>query len=609
MSFRFSIGKKIGTGFGVLILFIIVVFGATFLAVNNGIKTFQKNDQTTNELLQVLTPSKEKVSNLRIMVNESKQLAIQWVNDQSRNDVPDKIRLKNLINQNIPNEIESIRKISENWDLPEDKEIFERVCSRIDTLFLFYNEIITLLPDIASYDDLFSSFQARFYVAQDGEVPVYAGKIDQNLLTLQNSLERQEEEALALVKSSSAESKAKFQALEFYWYLGGALIISAILIAVFTTNTIVKPLRSLRHVLLSLSRGIFPKTKIKVRNDEIGDMSSAMISLVEGLQKTTDFAREVGQSNFNYPYQPLSDEDVLGHALLKMRDELAETERTLERKVEERTEEVVRQRDEIERQRLKLEDLYKDVTDSIRYAKRLQYSILPPQEVIRKVCPESFVLFKPKDIVSGDFYWFFQTQNKALVSAVDCTGHGVPGAFMSLVGANGLNAAIKEHAKTTPGEILNELNNFVSDSLNKSSEESAVRDGMDLSFCTIDYKNMELEFAGANNPLYIIRENEFIIIPPDKFAIGSFEPGTEKYTTQKVNIQKGDMLYLFTDGYADQFGGERGKKYLYKNFRETLMKHHQKPMNVQHDILKETIEDWQGSSEQVDDILVIGIRI
>ncbi|MBI3136730.1 MAG: SpoIIE family protein phosphatase [Bacteroidetes bacterium] len=609
MSFRFSIGKKIGTGFGVLILFIIIVFGATFLAVNNGITTFQENDKTTNELIQVLTPSKEKVAHLRLSLNESKQLAIQWVNDQSRNDVPDKLRLKNIITHNIPEIISDIETLAPEWKNEEDRQILNRVIGRIDTLFTIYEEIMALLPDIASYDDLFSSFQARFYVAQDGDVPVLAGKIEQNLLNLHNSLEKQEEDALALVKSSSVESKEKFQALKFYWFLGGALIICAILIAIFTTNSIVKPLQSLRHILISLSKGIFPKTKIKVRNDEIGDMSLAMIGLVDGLHKTTDFAKEVGQSNFSYPYQPLSDEDVLGHALLKMRDELAETERTLERKVEERTEEVVQQRDEIERQRLKLEDLYKDVTDSIRYAKRLQYSILPPQEVIRKVCPESFVLFKPKDIVSGDFYWFYETEGKSLVAAVDCTGHGVPGAFMSLVGANGLNAAVKEHQKTKPGLILNELNKFVSDSLNKGSDDNSVRDGMDLSFCTIDYQKMELEFSGANNPLYIIRNNEFLIVKADKFAIGSFEPGTHNYTTTLVPIQKGDLIYLFTDGYADQFGGDKGKKYLYKHFRDTLLSVHHKPMKDQHDFLKDQIETWQGSYEQVDDILVIGIRI
>lgn len=609
MSFRFTIGKKIGTGFGVLILFIIVVFGATFLAVNNGISTFQENDKTSTKLIDVITPSKEGVTKLRTLVNESKLLAIQWVEIQSRNDVPDKIRLMNLMEQNIPETKKGILTLSEKWTDEEDLSNLNKAIGKIDTLFIYYNDIMMLLPDIASYDDPFNSLSARFIVAQDGDVPVLAGKIDQNLLTIQNSLERKEEDALELVKTSSAISKQNFESLEYYWYLGGGLIIFAILIAIFTTNTIVKPLQSLRSVLLSLGKGIFPETVINVTNDEIGDMSSAMIELVDGLKKTTDFAKEVGQSNFNYPYQPLSDEDVLGHALLKMKDELAETERILEQKVKERTEEVVKQKDEIESQNQRLEELYKDVTDSIRYAKRLQYSILPPAERVKEICPDTFVLFKPKDIVSGDFYWFEKMGKKSYAAAVDCTGHGVPGAFMSLVGANGLNAAVREHHTGKPGLILDELNAFVSESLNKGSEDNDVRDGMDLALIAIDYEKMQLEYSGANNPLYIIRDGEFMITKADKFAIGSFEPGTKQYKNEIVELQKGDQIYLFSDGYADQFGGKKGKKFLYKTFREELLRVHQEDPETQRKELNNTIENWQGDYAQVDDILVIGIRI
>jgi serine phosphatase RsbU (regulator of sigma subunit)/HAMP domain-containing protein len=609
MSFRFSIGKKIGTGFGVLIVFIIVVFGATYLAVSSGISTFKENDKTTTKLIDVLTPSKEEVTKLRILINESKLLAIQWVDHQGRNDTPDKIRLENLMNQNIPRTVDEIEGLSDSWNNDVDQATFKRAIGKIDTLFAFYKEIIILLPDNASYDDPFYSLSARFIVAQDGDVPVVAGKIDQNLLTLQNSLENKESDAMGLVKTSSDKSKENFQQLTFYWLLGAGLIIFAILIAIFTTNSIVKPVRSLRSVLLSLGKGIFPDTEIRVRNDEIGDMSVAMIDLVDGLKKTTEFANQVGQSNFNYPYQPLSDEDVLGHALLKMKDELAETERILEQKVKERTEEVVKQKDEIESQNKRLEELYKDVTDSIRYAKRLQYSILPPDEKIKEICPNSFVLFKPKDIVSGDFYWFEQLGGKSYCAAIDCTGHGVPGAFMSLVGANGLNAAVRDHHTAKPSKIVDELNGFVAETLNKTSEDNDVRDGMDLSLIAIDYSTLELQFTGAYNPIYIIRDGEFIILPADKFAIGSFDPGSKNYSNQLFQLQKGDQLYLFTDGYADQFGGTKGKKFLYKTFREELMRVHALEADHQRAELNKTITEWQGDYAQVDDILVIGIRI
>ncbi|MFT5822057.1 MAG: serine phosphatase RsbU (regulator of sigma subunit)/HAMP domain-containing protein [Crocinitomix sp.] len=608
MSFRFTIGKKIGTGFGVLIVFIIVVFGATFLAVNNGIETFEENDKTSNQLINVLTPSKEHVIVLKALTAESRQLSAQWVNDQSRNDVDHKMRFKAIIDKHIPATLEKLENISKKWTDKQDLELFSALKDQYVTLFENYQQMMNYLPNISSYDDAFNVFSARGLVDQNG-VGEDMTDLFKNLGFLEESVVQKQEDALDLVRSSSGESRTKFQSLRIYWLLGAILIIFAIFIAVFTTNTIVKPVNNLREVLLSLGKGIFPRQKIEIRNDEIGDMSSAVVDLVDGMKKTTHFAEEVGQSNFNSPYQPLSNDDVLGHALLKMRDELAETERILEQKVKERTEEVVRQRDENERQRLKLEDLYKAVTASIRYAKRLQNSILPPKEVINSICPDSFVLYKPKDIVSGDFYWFEKTEKANFFAAVDCTGHGVPGAFMSLVGANGLNTSIREHNVTEPAEILDHLNKFVNESLNKSREENQIRDGMDIALCSIDYEKMELFYAGANNPLYIIRDGEFMIIKADKFAIGSFDPGSKKYKQHKVQLQKGDVIYLFSDGYADQFGGERGKKFLYNRFRQHLLSIHQEEMSQQKKYLQKTMFEWQGSFEQVDDILVVGVRI
>jgi len=219
------------------------------------------------------------------------------------------------------------------------------------------------------------------------------------------------------------------------------------------------------------------------------------------------------------------------------------------------------------------------------------------------------VLFKPKDIVSGDFYWFSQVKNKVVFTAVDCTGHGVPGAFMSLIGANALNQIVNGDKHDNPAKILNELNRLSSDALNKSEEGESVRDGMDVAICSIDTKKNLLEYAGANNPLYLIRDGELTQTKADKHAIASFEDGQHEYTKHSVELQKGDVIYIFSDGYADQFGGLKGKKFMYRQFRETLLSIIELPMKEQRQILDDRIEEWKGNFEQVDDILVIGVKI
>ena len=248
------------------------------------------------------------------------------------------------------------------------------------------------------------------------------------------------------------------------------------------------------------------------------------------------------------------------------------------------------------------------MTDSIRYAKRLQESILPPDQRVRQMLPESFVLYRPKDIVSGDFYWVDEVNGKVIVAAVDCTGHGVPGAFMSLVGYNGLNQAIKEHGLVRPAEILGDLNRIAYDTLHKDRDTFLVRDGMDMALCVLDRTNQVLEYAGANCPLYIVREGELIQFAPDKMPVGGFELDGRSFTEHRVQLEPGDMVYIFSDGYPDQFGGERGKKFLYRRFRELLVTISREPMERQKVLLQDALNAWKGSHDQVDDILVLGIR-
>ncbi len=287
----------------------------------------------------------------------------------------------------------------------------------------------------------------------------------------------------------------------------------------------------------------------------------------------------------------------------------------LEKLVQERTAEVVAQKEqieqhlkEIEAQRDKISLQKKEITDSIKYAQRIQQAALPGEKFSHDILADSFVLFKPKDIVSGDFYWIGHAQNKLIVVAADCTGHGVPGAFMSMLGISFLNKIVNEKAISKPHEILNRLRSNVIRELHQKVDDDQSKDGMDLSLCTIDTQNMILEFAGANNPLYMFRNNEDFVYKPDKMPIAIFDI-MESFTTTTIPIQKGDVFYLFSDGYADQFGGERKKKLKYKPFRMKLLEIHQLPMDEQRQILHTFFEEWRGDQEQIDDVLVMGFKI
>jgi serine phosphatase RsbU (regulator of sigma subunit) len=248
----------------------------------------------------------------------------------------------------------------------------------------------------------------------------------------------------------------------------------------------------------------------------------------------------------------------------------------------------------------------KEILDSITYAKRLQDAILPPLSIIKQYLPESFLLYKPKDIVAGDFYWMERAGDTILIAAADSTGHGVPGALVSVVCSNALNRTVKEFRITEPGKILDKVRELVLETFEKS--ENNVQDGMDISLCCINTKTKEMQWSGAYNSLWYIQKGEIHEVPADKQPIGKNDK-PQPFNTHNLNLQKGDILYLFTDGYADQFGGPKGKKFKYKQMESLLLANAGKPMEEQKNILESTLNDWKGDLEQVDDILIIGIRV
>lgn len=283
---------------------------------------------------------------------------------------------------------------------------------------------------------------------------------------------------------------------------------------------------------------------------------------------------------------------------------LQNEKKILEQKVEERT-------TELKVANHKLFDALHDIKDSINYAERIQRAMLPSDETIHQFLPTSFILFRPRDVVSGDFYWYNHRDGIDYIAAVDCTGHGVPGAFMSMVGSSLLNEIVISKNNSNPSEVLKQLNRGVQKALKQ--RENNTRDGMDMAFCAIDLRNKKLHYAGANRALWIIRNssggNEVDEIKPTKCAIGGFTEEDQHYETHEIQLNSGDTIYMSSDGYADQFGGDRGKKLMTKRFKEILISIQHLDMKQQGRALDFEITDWMGTQfEQVDDMLVIGVK-
>ncbi len=309
---------------------------------------------------------------------------------------------------------------------------------------------------------------------------------------------------------------------------------------------------------------------------------------------------------------------VLAFILIsKIREKkLRHDKRVLEKKVKERTieiqekaEEIEVQRDEIMGQRDEILRQKEEITDSINYARRIQNAVLPLKDHFKKSFSDHFILFKPRDIVSGDFYWIAEDENKLYFTAADCTGHGVPGAFMSMLGVSSLNEIFgNENHHLTAARMLNLLREKIKFSLHQTGKEGENKDGMDMALCIYHKKKKLLEYAGAYNPLYLIRDGKLQEYKADRMPIGIYHIEKESFTNHEINIKKGDAIYIFSDGYADQFGGPGQTKFKSGNLKKLLLEINEKPMEEQHQILDTRFMKWKGNLDQIDDVILIGIR-
>jgi sigma-B regulation protein RsbU (phosphoserine phosphatase) len=304
-----------------------------------------------------------------------------------------------------------------------------------------------------------------------------------------------------------------------------------------------------------------------------------------------------------------------------MIERIEEYYNVLEQRVRDRTKEIEQQKEEITSQRDALADRNKQIeaaykkieaqnahiTDSIRYAEQIQKALLPPDNQVEELFPESFVLFHPKDIVSGDFYWMRELDGHKAFVAADCTGHGVPGAFMSLLGISSLNEIVDRNSIQQAGPILDNLREHIKKSLRQTGKDREQKDGMDLSIAIYNPETNKVVCAGANNSLVLISDGEVNVIKADRMPIGIYRK-EHPFTNHEIQVKKGDILYMFSDGYPDQFGGPNGRKFLAKNFRNLLHEVHVAPIKEQRDLIDKRLKQWMQGEEQVDDILVVGIK-
>jgi serine phosphatase RsbU (regulator of sigma subunit) len=254
-----------------------------------------------------------------------------------------------------------------------------------------------------------------------------------------------------------------------------------------------------------------------------------------------------------------------------------------------------------------------EIIDSISYAERIQSAMLPPETYISELLNENFILYKPRDIVSGDFYWIKQVNQYIVLVAADCTGHGVPGAFMSMLGMSYLNEIVQRREITQANQVLNELRKQIKFSLRQHGQRDESKDGIDMALCVMDLKSMKIQYAGANNPLYLIKDvkgtPELKEIKADRMPLGYYQGKDISFVNHDIQLDMGDTFYMFSDGFIDQKGGKENKKFMSKKFKNLLLEIHDQPMFDQKDILDKTLLDWMGINPQMDDILVLGVRV
>jgi serine phosphatase RsbU (regulator of sigma subunit) len=589
--FRFMNLNFINTGFRKVTIGFLFVIIVVILNVIVSYFILRKNKGTIRHMTEVINPYMEKMAEFNLLVTESKMYSTNWV--YLPNNTDDKHNLQDLHRSQYPKLKKQLNEYLLLLNKKSDKDSMEAIYSQFEELLSVEKKIMTGLITFEDYENPKKKFVAEDLVESEVLPRTFA-----IIKSLTSTIARSREEASQMRN----EVVASFNKLLFISLLVSVgLFLLTLMAAAFISSAIRKPVLMMKEIIMRLGKGELQEQQIPVTGNVIGEMAESVNRLSASFTKTSIFASEIGKGNLSVGYERLGENDLLGNALIQMRDSLRVYSEEMEEKVRERTREVLEKNG-------KLELAYREIRESIHYARRIQEALLPAEHLIYKVFEDAFIYYRPKDIVCGDFYWFAQKDDEVIMAAIDCTGHGVPGALMTVIGNSILHQIVNFSGVTDPAKILNQLDRKLLETLRQHGG-AITNDGMDVSVCRYRISKKELTFAGAKRPLYLFKKGELLEIKGNKFPIGSFQYDGEKlFTEHRLNVNSGDTIYMFSDGYQDQFGGPAGKKFMVGAFRDMLQEIQSMPMKEQISSVEKRMQQWQGGMEQTDDVLLMGVR-
>ncbi|HYG51711.1 MAG TPA: SpoIIE family protein phosphatase, partial [Flavobacteriales bacterium] len=473
-----------GTGFKNVTIAFIVLIGVVLANVGFNFYLITASKNTIAKMTEVINPYIESLEKFNLMVTESKMYATNWT--YLKYSEEDKQQLVAIHKTRYPKLKKELDVFLTKLDKKADRDSLRSVFNKFNDLLVVEEEIMETLASTDDYEIPIKKLGCEAIIEND-VLPRTASIMKQ----LNKIIKRNREEADNMKQKIEADT---YKLMTIMLVASVVLFLFVIFAVYFISNAIKKPVVKMKDIVQQLSKGELTNEKIEVKENVIGEMAHAVNILSDSFAKTSEFANEIGSGNLSVTYDKLSDNDVLGNALINMRDSLRTYADEMETKVRERTKEVLEKG-------IKLEHAYREIKDSISYAKRIQQSILPSDQMITRVFEQSYILYKPKDIVCGDFYWYTQQGDDAVIAALDCTGHGVPGALMTVIGNSLLNQIVNFSGITSPAKILGQLDKKLQETLRQHGE-IATNDGMDAAICTYNMKKKEITFAGAKRPLY-----------------------------------------------------------------------------------------------------------